>query len=95
MIDSITGYFMKRPVIFWSLLASLLVAGLLSYTSMPKLEDPAVSAKQAMVAVMFPGASAHEMELNVAQVVEQELRSLPDVKKVRTECQNGSVIFTV
>lgn len=95
MIDSITGYFMKRPVIFWSLLASLLVAGLLSYTSMPKLEDPAVSAKQAMVAVMFPGASAHEMELNVAQVVEQELRSLPDVKKVRTECQNGSAIFTV
>lgn len=86
---------MHRPVLFWSLMAAILVAGVLSFVQMPKLEDPAVSAKQAMVVVPWPGASAHEIELEVAQLMEDELRALPDVNKVKTECRNGSAMFTV
>ena len=86
---------MQRPVLFWSLMAAILVAGVLSFVQMPKLEDPAVSAKQAMVVVPWPGASAHEIELEVAQQMEDELRALPDVNKVKTECRNGSAMFTV
>ena len=91
----ITKFFMQRPVLFWSLMAAILVAGVLSFVQMPKLEDPAVSAKQAMVVVPWPGASAHEIELEVAQQMEDELRALPDVNKVKTECRNGSAMFTV
>lgn len=90
-----TEFFMRRPVLFWSFMAAILVAGVLAFVQMPKLEDPAVSAKQAMVAVAWPGAGAHEMELKVAQMMEDELRALPDVKKVKTECRNGSALFTV
>lgn len=86
---------MQRPVLFWSLMAAILVAGVLSFVQMPKLEDPAVSAKQAMVVVPWPGASAHDIELEVAQMMEDELRALPDVNKVKTECRNGSAMFTV
>ena len=91
----LTGFFMRRPVLFWSLMAAILIAGVLSFMRMPKLEDPAVSAKQAMVVVAWPGASAHEMELEVAQLLEDELRALPNVNKVKTECRNGSAMFTV
>ena len=91
----ITRFFMQRPVLFWSSMVAILIAGVLSFIQMPKLEDPAVSIKQAMVVVPWPGASAHEMELKVARMMEDELRSLPNVKKVRTECRNGSAMFTV
>ncbi len=91
----ITRFFMQRPVLFWSSMVAILIAGVLSFIQMPKLEDPAVSIKQAMVVVPWPGASAHEMELKVARMMEDELRALPNVKKVRTECRNGSAIFTV
>ena len=77
-----TEFFMRRPVLFWSLMAAILIAGVLAFVQMPKLEDPAVSAKQAMVVVSWPGAGAHEMELKVAQLMEDELRALPNVKKV-------------
>lgn len=90
-----TRFFMQRPLLFWSLMVAILVAGVLSFIQMPKLEDPAVSLKQAMVVVPWPGASAHDMELKVAQTMEDELRALPDVKKINTECQNGSATFTV
>lgn len=90
-----TEFFMRRPVLFWSLMAAIVIAGVLAFVQMPKLEDPAVSAKQAMVVVAWPGADAHEMELEVAQLMEDELRALPNVKKVKTECQNGTAMFTV
>ncbi len=90
-----TEFFVRRPVLFWSLMAAILVAGVLAFVQMPKLEDPAVSAKQAMVVVAWPGAGAHDMELKVAQLMEDELRALPDVKKVKTECRNGVAMFTV
>ena len=90
-----TEFFVRRPVLFWSLIGAILIAGVLSFLRMPKLEDPAVSAKQAMVVVPCPGASAHEVELKVAQLMEDELRALPNVKKVKSECRNGSALFTV
>lgn len=90
-----TEFFMRRPVLFWSLMGAILVAGFLSFLYMPKLEDPAVAVKQAMVVVPYPGASAHEVELEVAQLMEDELRALPEVKKVKSECRNGSAILTV
>ncbi len=90
-----TEFFMRRPLLFWSLMGAIVIAGILSFMQMPKLEDPAVSAKQAMVVVPWPGASAHEMELKVAQMMEDELRALPNVKKVKTVCQNSSALFTV
>ena len=94
-MKKVTEFFVKNPTIFWSLMVGILIAGVLAFIQMPKLEDPAVSAKQAMVVVVYPGASAHEVELNVAQTVENELKALPDVNKIKTECQNGQAIFTV
>ncbi len=91
----ITEFFIKRPTLFWSLMAGILLAGVLAFMAMPKLEDPAVATKQAMVVIPWPGANAHEVELNVAQVMEDELRALPNVHKIKSECQNGAAIITV
>ena len=91
----LTEFFIRKPRLFWSLMAAIIIAGVLSFMQMPKLEDPAVSAKQAMVVVVYPGATAHDVELKVAQLMEDELRALPNVNKIKTECQNGMAMFTV
>ncbi len=91
----LTAFFIKHPTLFWSLMAGILIAGVLAFAQMPKLEDPAVAAKQAMGMIPYPGAGAHEVELKVAQVMEDELRALPNVKKIKTECQNGMATLTV
>lgn len=91
----VTEYFIKRPAIFWSFVVAIVIAGILSFIQMPKLEDPAVSAKQAMVAVIYPGASAHQVELEAARLMEDELRALPDIEEIKSECRDGSAIITV
>ena len=86
----VTEFFMRRSTLFWSLMAAILIAGVIAFIQMPKLEDPAVAVKQAMVVVPYPGASAHEVELDVAIKMEDALRTLPDVKKIKTECHDGT-----
>ena len=86
---------MGRTVLFWSFMVIIIAAGVLAFLNMPKLEDPAVAPKQAMVIIPYPGASAHEVEINVAQLVEEELRTLPDVYKIKTDCQDGMAMITV
>ena len=44
----ITEFFMQRRTLFWSLMAGIILAGVISFLYMPKLEDPAVPVKQAM-----------------------------------------------
>lgn len=93
--EQISRYFVERPTLFWSFVVGILVAGVFSFMQMPKLEDPAVCGKQAMVVAMYPGASAHQVELKVAQKLEDQLRTLPDVHEIRTECQSGVTMITV
>lgn len=94
-VQQITEFFMHRPTLFWSFVAGILVAGVIAFSNMAKLEDPPVSPKQAMVVVVYPGASASQVELKVAQMMEETLRTLPDVHEIRTECENGMAKFTV
>ena len=60
---ALTELFVKRPTIFWSFVVGILFMGIFSYIKMPKLEDPAVAVKQASVVLVYPGATAHEVDL--------------------------------
>lgn len=85
----VTRFFMSRPTLFWSLMVGILFAGVYSFVKMPKLEDPAVAVKQAMVIVPYLGATAEEVEEEVAKPLEEVLRPLPDVRRVKSTCSNG------
>ena len=66
MIDLGKWAFGHSKLVYF-LLAVLLVGGLKSAYDMGKLEDPEVKVKIAMVVGVRPGASAHEMELEVTR----------------------------
>lgn len=92
---ALTEFFVRRPIIFWSFVASIIFLGIFSFINMPKLEDPAVAVKQASVVLVYPGATAHEVELKAVQVMEDELRTLPDIKNLKSQCQASMAMITV
>ncbi len=93
--EGLTRFFIRQPMLFWSAVVAIIIGGILSFMQMPKLEDPAVAVKQASVVLVYPGASAHEVELKAVQVVEDQLRTLPNVEEIRTECREGMAMVTV
>lgn len=66
--------------------ALFLVGGVLSYFKMPKLEDPEIVVRQALVVAINPGASAHQNELEVAVPLEKSIREAAGVDFVETHC---------
>ena len=53
-----TEYALKNKALVYFFVFVLVVGGIYSFFTMSKLEDPAITVKQAMVVTTFPGASA-------------------------------------
>ena len=47
------------------LTAILTLGGFVAYYMMPKLEDPEIVVRQAVVVGIYPGASSHQVELEL------------------------------
>lgn len=73
----------------------LIVGGLFAYTQLPKLEDPAVRVKQAIVAVTYPGASAHQVELEVVDPLEKAIMQMGSIDNVQSQSMGDMAIITV
>ncbi|MBO4664637.1 MAG: efflux RND transporter permease subunit [Bacteroidaceae bacterium] len=77
------------------LVICLIIGGFLSYQSMSKLEDPALKVKQAMVVTTYPGASSHQVELEVTDRLEKAIREMPSVSNVQSSSYADLSLITV
>lgn len=67
----------------------LIVAGINSFITMPRTEDPPVSIPGASVYVVYPGASPTDLEELVATPLEDAINELDDIKKIQTTVHEG------
>ena len=91
----ITEFSLSRRTLVFVTVALLSIAGLLSYTSLPRAEDPGFLIRTAVVAMAYPGASAERVERQVAVPLEEALEQLPGATHVRSEIQAGRAIVYV
>jgi multidrug efflux pump subunit AcrB len=94
MIDPGKWALDNRRLIYFLILV-LLVGGVVSFDGMSKLEDPEIKVKQALVVTACPGASAHQVELEVTDVLEKSIRSMKDVSYVQSRSMNDVSMITV
>jgi len=73
----------------------LIVGGMFSYWLLPKLEDPEIKVRQAMVVGIYPGASAHEVELELVDPLEKSIRQMPNVHAVESYSYCDMCLMTV
>jgi multidrug efflux pump len=64
-------------------------AGAYSYFSLGRAEDPSFTIKTMVVNVGWPGATATEMQTQVADKIEKKLQELPYLDRVETYSQPG------
>ncbi len=73
----------------------LIVAGVFSYYSLGKLEDPNFSIKRGMVTTSYPGASPAEVELEVTDRIEKALQEMPQLDRIYSLSRAGVSIIRV
>lgn len=79
MRTDISKWGLANKRIVWLFTVLLTVGGVISYYRMPKLEDPEIVVRQALVVGLYPGASAHQVELELTTPLENSINQTSDI----------------
>ena len=83
---NLSRWAVTHPSFILFLIGASLLAGLQAYLQMGRAEDPSFTIKTAIVSASWPGATAEEMQRQVAERIEDKLRETPYLDFLRTYC---------
>ena len=81
---NLSGWAVSHPALILFLIIALGAAGFVSYQRLGRAEDPFFTVKVVNVSAIWPGATAEEMQMQVADPIEKKLQELPYFEKVQT-----------
>ena len=73
----------------------ILVGGLSSYVVLPRMEDPLMQQRAAIINTLYPGASAERVEALVTERLEEELQEIEEIKELRSSSRSGISTVTI
>ena len=95
MALSISRASIERPVAVWLTIIFCLLGGYWGLNTVGRLEDPSFTLKTALIFVPYPGATALEVEEEVADVVENALQQMKQLDRVESKSMPGMAQITV
>ena len=87
--------FYRRPHLLVLSILIILVAGLSALGTLPRLEDPRIDTRNALVITPYPGASAEQVEALVTDVLEDALREIYEIKEIKSTSRAGISVITL
>ncbi len=92
---NVSKWALGNDKLIWFIVLVISFGGIYAYYEMPKLEDPKITVKQAMVVATFPGASPYEIELEVSDPLEKAIKSMKGVSSVTSKSMSDFALLTV
>ncbi len=87
-------FFRNRQLLFLTL-TLVVVWGVSSFFTLPRLEDPEIAQRFSTITTIFPGASAERIESLVTDRLEEELSSIEEVEEIISFSSPGVSSVTV
>ncbi|MEN1704730.1 MAG: efflux RND transporter permease subunit [Planctomycetota bacterium] len=94
MPDWATLTFRNRHLL-WLLIAVSLVAGLSTFLTIPRIEDPRIVNRGPIVLTPFPGASAERVESLVSDPIETALEEIDEIKTLSSTSRAGMSVVSI
>jgi len=85
----IAKFFDQNPRLLVLALALTVVAGLSAYFMLPRMEDPVLKQRIGVVQTRYPGADAEQVETLVSQPLEERIREVRGLERIRSESIAG------
>jgi multidrug efflux pump subunit AcrB len=86
---SLTEFAIEKRAVSYFAIFILGVGGAAAFSSLGQLEDPDFSVKTALVVTQYPGASPHEVELEVTDRIEKAIQEMPQIKDLYSTSTAG------
>ena len=92
---NLSAWAVSHPALVLFLIIALGAAGFFSYQKLGRAEDPFFTVKVVNVSAMWPGATAKEIQEQVADPIEKKMQELPYFEKVQTYSKPGFTAMQV
>ncbi|RXQ88155.1 efflux RND transporter permease subunit [Ancylomarina salipaludis] len=86
---NVTEAILKQRKVLLVALIAIAIGGMFSFFKMGKLEDAEITVKSALVITQYPGASQHEVELRVTDVLETAIQSMDNIDFIESRSMAG------
>ena len=87
--------FIKRPKFAIVISIAIILAGLISLTTLPLEEYPSITPPQVIVSATYSGASSDVITSTIAAPIELQLNGIEDMLYMSSESKNGSYKLTL
>ena len=87
-------YYRDRRLLALSLLL-ILASGLSSLAVLPRMEDPILTQRAATLTTLLPGADAERVEALITEKIEDKLRNIPEIKRIRSQSRAGISFISI
>jgi len=85
----------KNAQFTFTIVALLVLVGIVSYFNMPRSEDPQFDIPITLIEVVYPGASAKDIETLVVDPLEEEFADIDNIKKIESQIKNDGARLEV
>ena len=85
----------NNKVTIYILLVILIIAGAISYVSMPRESSPSITIPYVFVSTAYFGVSPQDMESLVTQKIETEVKGIRDIKKITSVSMESFSMVTI
>ncbi|MFA9411775.1 MAG: efflux RND transporter permease subunit [Deltaproteobacteria bacterium] len=92
---NLTDFSLRNRTVIIVLSIGALYAGFQSFNSLPRLEDPEFTIKEALVVTPYPGATVYEVEEEVSDELELAIQKLGKIKRIESRNIPGQSTITV
>ena len=92
---NLARFALKNRALSYFVSALLLFGGILSFTNLGQLEDPAFTVKVATIATTYPGASPQEVELEVTDPLERAIQEMAEIDTITSYSRAGLSVIEV
>lgn len=92
---SITRAAIEKNRITAVALILIVFAGINTFRTMPRAEDPGFVIRWALITTDFPGASPERMEMLITDKIEKAIREMPEIDFIYSESRTGLSIITI
>lgn len=89
------GIFYRNVRLLVLTITLIIVWGITSYQVLPRLEDPTIVSRIAIVTTFLPGASAERVEALVTERIEDEISEIEEIKNYQSISRTGSSVITI
>src|SRR6516165_8729894 len=90
------NFFIDRPIFAWVLAIVVMLAGALAIRTLPVAQYLSIAPTAIAISVVYPGASADDVQTTVTQVIEQPLSGIDHLLYFGSERDaDGSMTITL